>query len=324
MKPAAKPILSDPQTIPLLPRWITLPRDGVPETVAFLSGAALATLDVVLRDPNGTLPGALLRDRMALDAAVACLKLEGRNETASDIRDAVGLARPVRLARPERLGRAGDALGPAGEMFVAWRRFARINLTQSGWKDRLGKLLPASMAEAVSELGSLSGTPVGQASQILAAVLREFPRHEAAALMLADLTLARAIGWDRPVPLLAAYMTRKDIRAIADGAGDPVLRVHRAMIAACDGAIRRAADLARRATKLQAIAPKLRAKGSDEALALFLSHDAVSPSGMLSPMVKGTSVAMTDRAARRLCDRLVELGVVRELTGRPTFRLYGV
>jgi hypothetical protein len=39
---------------------------------------------------------------------------------------------------------------------------------------------------------------------------------------------------------------------------------------------------------------------------------------MLSPTIKGTSVTMTDRAARRLCDRLVELGVVRELTGRAT------
>jgi hypothetical protein len=41
-------------------------------------------------------------------------------------------------------------------------------------------------------------------------------------------------------------------------------------------------------------------------------------------MIKSTSMPMTDRAARRLCDRLVDLGVVRELTGRPTFRLYGV
>jgi hypothetical protein len=286
----------------MLPRWITLPRDETPETVAFLSGAALAALDVVLRDPGGTLPSALLRDRLALNVAEACLKLEGRNETAPDIRDAVCLAR------------AGDALGPAGDMFVSWRKLTRVNLAAGGWKDRLGKLLPAAMDQCVSELGELTGTPVGQASQILVDVLRQFPREEAAALMLADVALARAIGWDQPVPLLAVHIARKDVRAIAFGEGDALPRVHRAVLAACDAAIRRVADLDRRVAKLRMIGPKLRAKGSDEALALFLSHDAVMP----------TALPLTDRAARRLCDRLVELGVVRELTGRPTFRLYGV
>lgn len=312
MKRAAETVLSDPQTIQLLPRWITLPQDETPEAVAFSSGAALAMLDMVLRDPRATFSAALLRDRLALDAAAACLKLEGRNGNTSDIRDAVCLAR------------AGDALGPAGDMFVVWRKMVQVGLAAGGWKDRVRKVLPAAVAEAMPDFGTRSRTPVEQASQVLSDMLKQFPREEMAALMLADLTLARAVGWDRPVPLLATHMTRKDIRAIADGTGDPNRCVHRAMIAACDATLRSVADLVRRATKLQAIASKLRAKGSDEALALFLSHDAVSPSGMLSPMVKGTSVAMTDRAARRLCDRLVDLGVVRELTGRATFRLYGV
>ena len=312
MKTAAKPVLSVDQNIHLLPRWISHSRGETPDSVAFTSGAALAMLDVVLRDPGGTLPSALLRDRMALEAAVACLKLEGRDENTSAIRDAVCLAR------------AGEALGPAGDMYLAWRKLARINLTLPGQKDQVRKLLPDPVAEKMSEPGASAGPPVAQAAQVLSDVLRAFPRQEAAALMLADVMLARAVGWDRVMPLLATHMARKDIRTIADGEVDPMLCVHRAMIAACDGVIRRAADLGRRAEKLRAVAPKLRAKGAAEALALFRSHDAVSPSGMLSPMIKGTSFAMTDRAARRLCDRLVDLGAVRELTGRLTFRLYGL
>jgi hypothetical protein len=79
-------------------------------------------------------------------------------------------------------------------------------------------------------------------------------------------------------------------------------------------AVRLAADLARRTTRLKAVAPKLRSKGAGAAVEIFLTRDAVAPSALPMP----------DRAARRLCDRLVALGVVRELTGRDTFRLYGV
>ena len=74
------------------------------------------------------------------------------------------------------------------------------------------------------------------------------------------------------------------------------------------------ADLTRRAAHLKAVAPKLRAKGAGEAVEMFLTRDAMAPSALPLP----------DRAARRLCDRLVDLGAVRELTGRDTFRLYGV
>ena len=91
-----------------------------------------------------------------------------------------------------------------------------------------------------------------------------------------------------------------------------------------EAVIRLARDLARRAEALRAVAPKLRAKGSDDAVELFLTEDAVAPASMLSPRIRGTTIPMTSRAARRFCDRLVELGVVRELTGRPTLRLYGI
>ena len=88
-----------------------------------------------------------------------------------------------------------------------------------------------------------------------------------------------------------------------------------ASLAAASEATREASDLARRAARLKEVAPKLRAEGSAEAVALFLTRDAVAPSA-LPPL-------RSDRAARRFCDRLVELGGVREMTGRPTFRLYG-
>jgi hypothetical protein len=69
-----------------------------------------------------------------------------------------------------------------------------------------------------------------------------------------------------------------------------------------------------KAARLKAVAPKLRSKGAGAAVEMMLSRDAVAPSALPLP----------DRAARRFCDRLVTLGAVRELTGRETFRLYGV
>ena len=131
------------------------------------------------------------------------------------------------------------------------------------------------------------------------------------ALILADSALALALGWEHLSPLLAIGLKRADLRKRGE---DLRLACHRAVTASVLEAVRLSSDLTRRTARLKAVAPKLRAKGAGAAVEMFLTRDAVAPSALPLP----------DRAARRLCDRLVDLGAVRELTGRDTFRLYGV
>ncbi|WP_371134882.1 DUF1403 family protein [Methylocystis sp.] len=61
-----------------------------------------------------------------------------------------------------------------------------------------------------------------------------------------------------------------------------------------------------------------RAKKATRVVDLLLADDCVSASRAAK------TAGLSDRAARRLFDRLNELGAVRELTGRANFRLYGL
>jgi hypothetical protein len=281
-------------TLPRMPAWFTSARAETPEDVAFVSGAALNNLHLVLGQSD--VPQALLRDRLALRAAEACVAFSARPERAGELRDAVHLLRP------------GDLPGPAGETYLAWRRAVDRPLSIKA----LGRALPTLESDQIAAwLDAGKGAPVTRAAMALEAVLHEAPRAEEAALVLADAALAQALGWDHLVPLLAAGLKRADLRKHG---GDLRLASHRALISSAIEAVRQAADLARRAAHLKAVAPKLRAKGAGDAVEMFLTRDALAPSALPLP----------DRAARRLCDRLVELGAVRELTGRDTFRLYGV
>ncbi|KGM85896.1 hypothetical protein rosmuc_04232 [Roseovarius mucosus DSM 17069] len=287
-------ISDDLSTLSQLPGWVTATRAESLEDVAFLSGAALCHLDVVLG--CGPVPQALLRDRLGLRAAEACVALSGRPERAGDLRDAVHLMR------------RGGLPGPAGEVYQSWRRAAGRAVTVKA----LGRALPAVVpAQIAAWIDAGQGALVARAATVLETVLIEAPRQEVPALILADAALAQALGWDHLVPLLAAGLKRADLRKRGE---ELRLACHRALISSAVEAVRLSADLSRRAAHLTAVAPKLRAKGADDAVEMFLSRDAVAPSALPLP----------DRAARRLCDRLVDLGAVRELTGRDTFRLYGV
>lgn len=286
--------ISDLDTLLRMPAWVTSARVETLEDVAFLSGAALNHLHVVLG--RAEVPQTLLRDRLALRAAEACVGFSGRSERAGELRDAVHLLRP------------GDLPGPAGETCLAWRRSAERSVSIK----TLGRALSAFEPDRIARwLDAGQGSPVTRAAMVLEAVLREAPRADVAGPILADAALAQAFGWDHLVPLLAAGLKRADLRKHGD---DLRLACHRALISSLVEAVRQATDLARRAAHLREVAPKLRAKGAGDAVELFLTRDAVAPSALPLP----------DRAARRLCDRLVELGAVRELTGRDTFRLYGV
>jgi hypothetical protein len=91
-----------------------------------------------------------------------------------------------------------------------------------------------------------------------------------------------------------------------------------AIALAAASALDLAADLARRAETLLAVAPKLRAKPAQEIVEKLLAEDAVAP-GEAARAAK-----MTERSARRLFERLQKLGPVRELSGRPSFRMFGL
>jgi len=319
MIPTIKP--ETEQRPSILPNWIF--QAPTPEILGsttladagFASGAALALLHVALHDPITNTPTDLLRNRLALRTAINCLKIEGRMATEGDIRDAYYLTAP------------GDEMGPAGDMFAFWRAGYGLALRHTGWRVKLIELLPEEMRDDVSiqldQALQIGGGPMVAAISIFEAVLKQFPRQEAVALFCADAVLAYGLGWDKPLPLFGLHLNRKILRAASEGE-DAGIACHNAVTHAAQDAVRMGYDLARRAERLRAIAPKLRAKGSVEALNLFLSEDAVYAPTMLSPKVRGSNVPMTGRSARRLCDRLVELGVARELTGRKTFRLYGV
>jgi len=309
-----KPQADQPK--PILPSWIfDAPTAETLLDAGFNTGSALALLHGVLADHNINVPADLLRNRLALRSAQSCCKIEGRSVTEADLRDAFLLTAP------------GDARGLDGDMLAFWRAGCSINLNHSGWSGRLRDLLPEEMQEHLAEWIDGSNdtvrNPVSRALSVLTLILKVFPRREAAALLCADCVLSRSLRWLHPLPLFGLHLKRKSLRDISDGE-DIRIVCHEAVAGAAQEAIRLAHDLSRRATHLRAVEPKLRTKGSQDAVCLFLSEDAVLPSTMLSPTIRGSSTTMTPRSARRLCERLIELGVVRELTGRATFRLYGV
>lgn len=298
-KPRATP--ADPlPLLPPLPVWISAAPIETLEVAAFRSGAALAHLALATAAPD--MPTALWRDRLALAAAEVCVGLAGRREGARGLRDALHLTK------------AGDDPGPAGRTFRHWSRAVAGPISVAGLARALEGVAPERIALCLDAAGA---TLVDRAAQVIEAVLADTPRGETAALMLADAVLARSLGWSHLLPLLSLTLTARDLRAEGDALR---MACHRAVVAGVRQALPIAGDLVRAAARLRRVAPKLRAKGAARAVDLFLSRDALAPAALVREMPD----SLSDRAARRLCERLVALGALRELTGRDSFRLYGI
>lgn len=217
------------------------------------------------------------------------------------------------------LTKAGDDPGPAGNILRQWSRAVSRPISVA----HLAKALPGVAPERIAlSLDATGPTPVDRAAQVIEAVLTDFPRGEVAALILADAVLSLALGRDYLLPLLGPVMTARDLRLRGD---DLRLACHRSALSGVGQALPLAGTLARAAARLRAAVPKLRAKGAARAVEMFLSQDALTPVALARAMPESLSApGLSDRAARRLCERLVDLGVLRELSGRDTFRLYGV
>lgn len=263
MKPVRavpRPVLN---TIPHMPSWVTAGRGETLEDVAFLSGAALAHLHVVMA--RDEVPHALVRERLALRAAEACMVFSGRPERAGELRDALHLLR------------SGDLPGPAGEAYLSWRRAVARPVSVKS----LQRAFPAcDPSEIAGWLDAGRGGPVAQAALVMETVLKSAPKSEPLALVLAEAVLAQALGWPHLTPLFAVGFHRNDLRKRG---ADLHVACHRALRVACIEAARLANDLTWKTAHLNAVAPKLRAKGAGKAMEMFLTQDVVAPTALPLP-----------------------------------------
>lgn len=313
--------------LPVVPVWLrralgndkALARQDI-ANIAVLTGAAIGALDALVRF-QAPWEG-LWRQRLAMAAAEMTVRQVGRTEDEAALRDAVLLTRP------------GDDVGPGGRLFLGSQLLAVLPTGELLKQKNLGTVLKnfgypydddtsAALAGDIRQLAQTSGIADSLTSAF--AISQRYGLGPAVGAFIADALLAQRLGWDRAVPLLGTEdlprgSARRSKSHIGMAGNDAQADDGRKLLVAQARAALRAIDLsamlAHRAQRLIAVAPRLRAKASDSVVELLLSEDAIVASRHIA--------GISDRGLRRMFDRLIELGAVRELTGRPTFRIYGL
>ncbi|WP_132077755.1 DUF1403 family protein [Sinorhizobium americanum] len=307
-----------PAAVPLLPAWATLRQHDLDEAeadAAFAAGVALKSLDDLVRAEPAW--AGCWRQRLALKCAQSAVQLIGRSEGEAGLRDAVLLTAP------------GDDPGPAGALVLAYQRLAAKKRTIGSKVLQELAALIGLRSEGLSELTDLfdaalqpSRTIPFAVADLVAKICAARPDAEILAWWLADRLLAEKLGWECGLPLMmgerygAAFKTiggRGRVRPGEPGFGRAVCL---ALAAGTVEALRQANDIGRRAETLLAAAPKLRTKGAGVVIQKLLDEDAVAASAPGSHLSRW--------AATRLFERLQNFGAVRELSGRTSFRIFGL
>ena len=300
-----------------LPAWTRQATSEISETdAAFAAGCALKSLDDLIRaDPLWL---GCWRDRLALKSAVVAGRMLGHNEEEHALRDAILLTTP------------GDDPGPAGRLFLATRMLTRRSGTvTSPLVKELADLFALRRDDGLAAIPDLVDTAVqsGRAApfavaDLITAIFAVRPDAEVLALGLADAVMAQKLNWSKPVPLLLperfgpAFHTLGGRGRVRPGEPAYPKAICLAFVGGVDAALRSAVDIDRRAARLLAVAPKVRTKGAEPVIRRLLTDDAVPASAPGSKLSRW--------AANRLFERLESLEAVRELSGRSSFRIFGL
>ena len=300
-----------------LPSWTRSRSHDLTESdAAFAAGSALKSLEDLIRtDPLWL---GCWRDRLALKSAAVAARMLGRNEDEQALRDAVLLTTP------------GDDPGPAGKLFLATRLLARQSGTiTTPFVKELAALLGMKWTDSLASIPDLvdSAHQSGRAApfavaDLITAISAVRPDAEVMAFGLAGVILARKLNWPKPVPLLLPERFGPAFRTIGGRGrvrpGEPAYpkAICLALVDGVEAALRSGGEIDRRAARLRGVAPKLRTKAAEPVIRRLLSEDAILASAPGSDLSRW--------AANRLFERLESFEAVRELSGRSSFRIFGL